>query len=565
MLIGATGHIKLTDFGLSEVSLARELNENDLLTPQPSRPSLSPTNRDSNYSTQSRLRLIGRTPGQVRSLTCDWQEQIGSNSAAKFRSRSVSCQPIQEKSTEEVICQKLSFNEGDSSCSTSPVKPSFKAPQIDPDDITSDSDIDSVSPDLRNSLPKRFECSTPTRRKKIQSPRSLRKFDKFRPKSSTIDSVSGAVKRELEKSSSLSSDGRQRAKSETKKIKQSHSLNINSPISSLSSSIAGLSISTTQSSRQKITQSQSSIQDSFEPHSPYESNLPPSQESFNDSTVSCLICQQPLVEPDTSHNCYLLNKLGPRKGVEFDGKTPQKFSDKWRHHFSESSSNEKQTPKNFPKIIRTNTPSLEEENKENVTPFNKRRSSRMTPLTRTETGLLGTPDYIAPELLNRAKHGEQVDFWALGCCFYQFLIGIPPFYDRTPQDIFKRIKSGEIEWPDEEEFLPSARNVIESLLEPDPGKRAMGEAVKNSDFFTELRWDDVLKQTPPFIQKFRKRLFVVFKMNEIYRNFLFQTQIPTTIFLTLKSATCVVISCYRQGQEQCNFSNKKFFTNLPLF
>ena len=78
---------------------------------------------------------------------------------------------------------------------------------------------------------------------------------------------------------------------------------------------------------------------------------------------------------------------------------------------------------------------------------------------RTETALLGTPDYIAPELLEKEQnqkdneqksHDKSVDFWALGCCMYQFLIGIAPFTDSSVKEIFQRIKVGNIEWPDGE-------------------------------------------------------------------------------------------------------------------
>merc|ERR1719436_1247043 len=77
-------------------------------------------------------------------------------------------------------------------------------------------------------------------------------------------------------------------------------------------------------------------------------------------------------------------------------------------------------------------------------------SLRSTFNTRTETALLGTPDYIAPEILSRKSHDKAVDFWALGCCMYQFMIGMAPFTDQTVKDIFRRIQEGKIDWPDGE-------------------------------------------------------------------------------------------------------------------
>ena len=41
--------------------------------------------------------------------------------------------------------------------------------------------------------------------------------------------------------------------------------------------------------------------------------------------------------------------------------------------------------------------------------------------------LCGTPNYIAPEVLDKKGHSFEVDVWAVGCILYTLLFGRPPF------------------------------------------------------------------------------------------------------------------------------------------
>ncbi|KAJ3338968.1 hypothetical protein HDU93_008867 [Gonapodya sp. JEL0774] len=84
-------------------------------------------------------------------------------------------------------------------------------------------------------------------------------------------------------------------------------------------------------------------------------------------------------------------------------------------------------------------------------------------------GAIGTPDYLAPELLLGLGHDAAVDYWSLGCCLYEFLVGVPPFSDETPELIFRNILECSITFPDG--MSHAARDLISKLLEPDPKLR----------------------------------------------------------------------------------------------
>ncbi|XP_061093333.1 serine/threonine-protein kinase greatwall isoform X1 [Conger conger] len=141
------------------------------------------------------------------------------------------------------------------------------------------------------------------------------------------------------------------------------------------------------------------------------------------------------------------------------------------------------------------------------TPFRTPKSVRRGPVPVEGAPILGTPDYLAPELLLGKAHVSgivncdfMVDWWALGVCLFEFLTGVPPFNDETPQLVFQNILNRDVPWPDgEEELSHNARNAIEILLTMDMTRRAGLKELKGHALFEGLDWENLQNQVMPFI------------------------------------------------------------------
>lgn len=135
---------------------------------------------------------------------------------------------------------------------------------------------------------------------------------------------------------------------------------------------------------------------------------------------------------------------------------------------------------------------------------------------------------MAPEVLqcSPAGYGQEIDWWSLGCVFFDMLVGYPPFRlarsshllfsslrsAETPNEVFENIQNWEMLLPDIIEahlecFSSDFLNLLLGFLcEPQQRLGRDLDALKAHPFFATLDWAHIDTLEPLFVPKARSQL-----------------------------------------------------------
>ncbi|XP_065849282.1 uncharacterized protein [Euphorbia lathyris] len=129
---------------------------------------------------------------------------------------------------------------------------------------------------------------------------------------------------------------------------------------------------------------------------------------------------------------------------------------------------------------------------------------------------VGTPDYIAPEVLLKKGYGMECDWWSLGAIMYEMLVGYPPFYSDDTVTTCRKHSSGvysliidtcqivhwknHLNFPEEARMTPEARHLISRLLcDVEHRLGTLGaDQIKAHPWFKDIAWDKLYEVEAAF-------------------------------------------------------------------
>lgn len=119
--------------------------------------------------------------------------------------------------------------------------------------------------------------------------------------------------------------------------------------------------------------------------------------------------------------------------------------------------------------------------------------------------IVGSPDYMAPEVLKGEEYDFTVDYWSLGCMLFEALAGYPPFAGASVDETWQNLKRWQSvlrkpEYEDPTYFLSRRTWDLITRLITVKGNRLRGiKQVQMHDYFREVAWERIRTERAPFV------------------------------------------------------------------
>lgn len=119
--------------------------------------------------------------------------------------------------------------------------------------------------------------------------------------------------------------------------------------------------------------------------------------------------------------------------------------------------------------------------------------------------IVGSPDYMAPEVLRGEEYDFTVDYWSLGCMLFEALTGFPPFAGSNADETWRNLKHWREVlkrpvWEDPSYFLSNRTwNFITTCINSRSKRFSNIKDIYNHQYFAEVDWQMLRETKAPFV------------------------------------------------------------------
>lgn len=119
--------------------------------------------------------------------------------------------------------------------------------------------------------------------------------------------------------------------------------------------------------------------------------------------------------------------------------------------------------------------------------------------------IVGSPDYMAPEVLKGEEYDFSVDYWSLGCMLFEALAGYPPFAGASVDETWQNLKQWkkvlrQPVYEDPSYFLSRRTWDLITRLVAGRDRRFRGmREIRDHAYFAEVEWEKLRQQRAPFV------------------------------------------------------------------
>lgn len=187
------------------------------------------------------------------------------------------------------------------------------------------------------------------------------------------------------------------------------------------------------------------------------------------------------------------------------------------------------------------------------------KGSRLRNRQRVVYSVVGSPEYMAVEILTQQGYTHLVDYWSLGVILYEFIYGVTPFGADTVKEVFNRVQNWEQhlhppEFASDEDYpvSPEFWDLMEHLICNAKNRFQSISDIQAHPWFRSFNWDAIRTMEPPFIPELEDEADTSYFQNEVDENQSIDLLVSRQLDKNLRSHSISKVYSHKENLNMMN-------------